>query len=66
MKFNKTQNKLDIEFVLTQTLGVREELKVKLGSTLFKYFLIINDMYNGAKILNLPRVVVKMIFFFKY
>ena len=36
---------------------------MKLGSTLFKYFLIINDLYNGAKIVNLPRVVVENIFF---
>ena len=37
-------------------IGVREELKVKLGLTLFKYLLTINDLYNNAKIVNLPLV----------
>ena len=46
-QLNKIKNKIII-------IGVREELKVKLGSTLFKYFLTINDLYNNAKIVNLP------------
>ena len=29
-----------------------QEVKVKLGSPLCKYFLTINDLYNGAKIVN--------------
>ena len=29
-------------------------VKVKLGSPFKKYFLTINDLYNGAKIVNLP------------
>ena len=35
-----------------------EEVKVKLGSLFYKYFLTINDLYNGAKIVNLPLAVV--------
>ena len=30
-----------------------QEVKVKLGSLLFQYFLTNNDLYNGAKIVNL-------------
>ena len=37
-----------------------QEVKVKLGSLFYKYFLTINDLYNGAKILNLPLVVVEI------
>ena len=36
-----------------------QEVKVKLGSPLCKYFLT-NDLYNGAKIVNLPLVVVEI------
>ena len=43
-------------------LEIREELKVKLGSTLFKYFLTISDLYNVAKIANLPLLVVEIRF----
>ena len=39
-----------------------QEVKVKLGSTFCKYFLTINDRYNGTKILNLPVVVVEIWF----
>ena len=42
-----------------------QEVKVKLGSPFCKYFLTINDLYNGAKIVNLPLAVVE-IWFFKY
>ena len=35
-----------------------QEVKVKLGSLFYKYFLTINDLYNGAKIVNLPLAVV--------
>ena len=34
-----------------------------MGSPLCKYFLTINDLYNGAKIVNLPCVVVEIWFF---
>ena len=36
---------------------------VKLGSLFCKYFLTINDLYNGIKILNLPLAVVEIWFF---
>ena len=39
-----------------------QEVKVKFGSTFCKYFLIINDLYNGAKIVNLPLAVVEIWF----
>ena len=34
--------------------------KGQIGVTFCKYFLTINDLYNGAKILNLPLVVVEI------
>ena len=37
-----------------------QEVKVKFGSHLCKYFLTINDLYNGAKIVNLPLAVVEI------
>ena len=37
-----------------------QEVKVKLASLFGKYFLTINGLYNGAKILNLPLVVVEI------
>ena len=37
-----------------------QEVKVKLRSPFCKYFLKINDLYNGAKIVNLPLVVVEI------
>ena len=37
-----------------------QKVKVKLGSPFCKYFLTINDLYNGAKIVNLPLVVVEI------
>ena len=39
-----------------------QEVKVKLGSPFWKYFLTINDLYNGAKIVNLPYHVVEIYF----
>ena len=36
--------------------------KGQIGVTFCKYFLTINDLYNGAKILNLPLVVVEIWF----
>ena len=39
-----------------------QEVKVKLGSPFCKYFLTINDLYNGTKIVNLPVVVVEILF----
>ena len=38
-------------------------MKVKLGSLFCKYFLTINNLYNGAKIVNLPLAVVEISFF---
>ena len=37
-----------------------QEVKVKLGSPLCKYLLTINDLYNRAKIVNLPLVAVEI------
>ena len=37
-----------------------QKVKVKLGSHFGKYLLTINDLYNGAKIVNLPLVVVEI------
>ena len=37
-----------------------QEVKVKLGSPFCKYFLTIDDLYNGAKIMNLPLAVVEI------
>ena len=37
-----------------------QEVKVKLGSLFCKYFFTINDLYNGAKIVNLPLAVVEI------
>ena len=37
-----------------------QEVKVKLGSLFCKYFLTINDLYNGAQIVNLPLAVVEI------
>ena len=40
-----------------------QEVKVKLGSLFYQYFLTNNDLYNGAKIVNVPLVVVEIWFF---
>ena len=40
-----------------------QEVKVKLGSPFWKYFLTITDLYNFTKIVNLPVVVVEIWFF---
>ena len=37
-----------------------QKVKVKLGSLFCKYVLTINDLYNGAKIVNLPLAVVEI------
>ena len=37
--------------------------KGQIGSLFCKYFLTINDLYNGAKIVNLPLAVVEIWFF---
>ena len=37
-----------------------QEVKVKLGSPFCKCFLTINDLYNGANMVNLPLVVVEI------
>ena len=51
-----------IRFLLILNFDFRfgQEVKVKLGSPFCKYFLTINDLYNGATILNLPLVVVEI------
>ena len=41
-------------------LPVWTESKGQIGSPFCKYFLTINDLYNGAKIVNLPHVVVEI------
>ena len=38
----------------------RQEVKVKLGSLFYQYLLTNNDLYNGAKIVSLPLVVVEI------
>ena len=38
----------------------RQEVKAKLGSLFYQYFLTNNDLYNGAKIVNLPLAVVEI------
>ena len=40
-----------------------KKVKVKLGSPFSKYVLTINDLYNGANIVNLPHVVVEIWFY---
>ena len=37
-----------------------QEVKFKLGSPFSNYFLTINDLYNGAKIVNLPLAAVEI------
>ena len=37
-----------------------QEVKVKLGSPFCKYIFTINNLYNGANILNLPLAVVEI------
>ena len=37
-----------------------QEVKVKFGSPFCKYILTINDVYNGAKNVNLPLAVVEI------
>ena len=54
----------DFLLILNFDFRFRQEVKVKLGSPFCKYFLTINDLYNGAKILNLPLVVVEIWFCF--
>ena len=49
--------------VLHPKHGLFNEVKVKLGSLFYQYFLTNNDLYNGAKIVNLPLVVVEIWFF---
>ena len=44
-------------------LPVWTRSKGQLGVTFCKYFLTINDLYNGTKIVNLPVVVVEIWFF---
>ena len=46
--------------VLNLDFRFGQEVKVKLGSLFYKYFLTNNDLYNGAKIVNLPLVVVEI------
>ena len=48
------------ELILNFDFRFGQEVKVKLGSLFCKYFLTINDLYNGAKIVNLPLAVVEI------
>ena len=43
-----------------------QEVKVNLGSPYCKYFLTINDLFNGAKIVNLPFAVVEILLNFDF
>ena len=52
----------DCFYILRFDFRFGQEVKVKLGSPFCKYFLTINDRYNGTKILNLPVVVVEIWF----
>ena len=52
----------DLFKILNFDFQFGQEVKVKLGSLLNQYFLTNNDLYNGAKILNLPLVVVEIWF----
>ena len=49
-----------IVLILNFDFRFGQEVKVKLGSLFCKYFLKINDLYNGAKIVNLPLAVVEI------
>ena len=48
--------------ILNNNFRFGQEVKVKLGSPFCKYYLTVNDLYNGAKIVNLPLVVVEILF----
>ena len=52
-----------IVLILNFDFRFGQEVKVKLGSPFCKYFLRINDLYNSAKIVNLPLAVVEIGFF---
>ena len=52
--------RLDFFFFLTFGLDRKYMCKLGLHVPLCKYFLIINDLYNGVKIVNLPLVVVEI------
>ena len=56
------RHKICIIYILHLDFRFGQEVKVKLGSTFCKYYLTINDRYNGTKILNLPVVVVEIWF----
>ena len=47
-------------YITTLNRLLFNEVKVKLGSLFYQYFLTNNDLYNGAKIVNLPLVVVEI------
>ena len=47
-------------FKLNFDVRLGQEVKVKLGSPFCKYFSTIDDLYNGAKMVNLPLAVVKI------
>ena len=49
-----------IFLILNLDFRFGQEVKVNLGLPFCKYFLTINDLYNGAKIVNLPLVVVEI------
>ena len=49
-----------IVLILNFDFRFGQEVKVKLGSLFGKYYLTINDLYNGSKIGNVPLVVVEI------
>ena len=49
-----------IVLILNFDFRFGQEVKVKLGSPFCKYFLRIADLYNSAKIVNLPLAVVEI------
>ena len=49
-----------IVLILNFDFRFGQEVKVKLGSLFGKYYLTINDLYNSAKIVNLPFAVVEI------
>ena len=56
----KLRNTLPLEYFFFFNFRFGQEVKVNLGSPFGNYFLTINDLYNGVKIVNLPLVVVEI------
>ena len=56
----KLRNTLPSRIFLLFNFQFGQEVKVNLGSHFGDYFLTINDLYNGVKIVNLPLAVVEI------